>query len=172
MPAGYSWLRNTTSESAAQGVQDAWLARFGFLVFGSTAVLISARMRRYWPLGAGLAHASLGALMIATSAFSTRPWLPEMPFYSLEDALHCFTVTATGFALAAGVLLKLVHQSRNLPARIFDRVALVAAIAISLGMSALTEWAGLLQRTMLGIAYTWYGLQICSETAVDQGRRL
>ena len=69
MPAGYSWLRNTTSESAAQGAQGAWLVRFRFLVFGSAAVLYSARMRRDWPSGAGLAHASLGALMIATSAF-------------------------------------------------------------------------------------------------------
>ena len=95
-----------------------------------------------------------------------------MPFDPFEDALHCFTVTATGFALAAGVLLKIMHPSWNLPAQIFDRVALVAAIAISLGMSALTEWAGLLQPTILGMAYTWYGLPIRSETAVDQGRRL
>ncbi len=31
MPAGYDWVAHTTSESAAQGVAGAWVARLGFV---------------------------------------------------------------------------------------------------------------------------------------------
>jgi hypothetical protein len=34
MPESYSWVVHTTSESAAQGVNGAWLARLGFVAFG------------------------------------------------------------------------------------------------------------------------------------------
>jgi TRAP-type C4-dicarboxylate transport system permease small subunit len=61
MPAGYDWVRHTTSESAAQGLDGAWLARLGFVAFG------------------------LAVLMVATAAFSTRPWDPELPYSRVED---------------------------------------------------------------------------------------
>jgi len=41
-----------------------------------------------------------------------------------------------------------------------DLVAVVAAIAIPLAMSALPEWDGLLQRGMFAIAYMWYGFEL------------
>lgn len=34
MPDSYSWVSNYISESAAQNVTDAWVARLGFLLFG------------------------------------------------------------------------------------------------------------------------------------------
>jgi hypothetical protein len=78
MPASYSWLRHTTSESAAQGVPGAWLARLGFLVFGLTVVWISNRLQGRWSVPVRLMHAAFGVLMTATAAFSTRPWLPDI----------------------------------------------------------------------------------------------
>lgn len=40
MPAGYDWVRHTTSESAAQGLAGAWVARLGFVAFGLAASAI------------------------------------------------------------------------------------------------------------------------------------
>jgi len=34
MPASYSWISDTTSQSAAQGLSGAWLARLGFVLLG------------------------------------------------------------------------------------------------------------------------------------------
>lgn len=34
LPSSYSWVVQTTCESAAQGVEGAWLARMGFLLWG------------------------------------------------------------------------------------------------------------------------------------------
>lgn len=41
MPDSYSIVEHSISESAAQGVEDVWLARTGLLLFG-LAVLVSA----------------------------------------------------------------------------------------------------------------------------------
>ena len=52
MPAGYSWVSQTTSESAAQGLSGAWLARLGFLLFGLSVLLLADVDRRGWGRGA------------------------------------------------------------------------------------------------------------------------
>lgn len=56
MPASYSWLRHTTSESAAQGIEGAWLARLGFLLFGLTVLWLSERLIDEWPPLVRLLH--------------------------------------------------------------------------------------------------------------------
>lgn len=48
MPASYSWVLHTTSESAAQGVRGAWLARVGLLLFDTTVVVIAVGARGRW----------------------------------------------------------------------------------------------------------------------------
>lgn len=160
MPAGYSWLRHTTSESAAQGVPGAWLARLGFLVLGLTVVWLSNLLQDRWPGAVRLMHAAFGVLMTATAAFSTRPWWAGAAYDPIEDALHSFAATAMGFAFAIGAVLRLVHRGHDLLGRVMDVVAIVAAVAIPLGMSAFPEWDGLLQRGMFAIAYIWYGFEL------------
>ena len=159
MPASYSWLRHTTSESAAQGVPGAWLARLGFLIFGLTVVWISDRLQGRWAIPVRLMHAAFGVLMTATAAFSTRPWLPDITYDPIEDALHSLTATSMGFAFAIGAVLRLLHRGHDLSGRVMDLVAIVAAIAIPLAMSAFPEWDGLLQRGMFALAYIWYGFE-------------
>lgn len=160
MPASYSWMRHTTSESAAQGVTGAWLARLGFLVFGLTVIWISGRLRDRWSLPVRSMHAAFGVLMTATAAFSTRPWLPDSAYDPVEDALHSFTATAMGFAFAIGAVLRLLQRRQDRYGRMVDLVAIVASVAIPLAMSALPEWDGLLQRGMFAIAYIWYGFEL------------
>lgn len=160
MPADYSWLRHTTSESAAQGVTGAWLARLGFLIFGLTVVWLSSLLKGKWPWSVRWMHAAFGVLMTATAAFSTRSWLPDAIYDPIEDGLHSFAATAMGFAFAFGTVLRLVNRKRDSWGRVMDIVAIVAAIAFPLGMSAFAEWDGLLQRGMFAIAYIWYGFEL------------
>jgi hypothetical protein len=65
-----------------------------------------------------------------------------------------------GFAFATGAVLRLLHRGRDLSGRAMDLVAIVAAVAIPLAMSAFPEWDGLLQRGMFAIAYVWYGFEL------------
>ena len=76
MPNSYDWVRHTTSESAAQHVPGAWVARSGFVGLGLAVILLASRRRNRWTWpGAGL-HAAFGALMIAAAVFSSRAWTP------------------------------------------------------------------------------------------------
>lgn len=49
MSESYSWIRHTTSESAAQGVNSAWLAPLGFMSFGWSVIWATAAMGKCWP---------------------------------------------------------------------------------------------------------------------------
>jgi hypothetical protein len=156
MPDSYSWLRHTTSESAAQGIQGAWLARLGFLIFGLAVLWLVERLLENWPAPVRWLHGVFGLMMVATSAFSTRPWLPNLPFDPIEDALHSFTASTMGFAFAIGVGVRFWHRKEQGRGRIFDAAAIAASIIIPLAMNALPDWDGLLQRIMFATAYTWY----------------
>lgn len=157
MPAGYDWLRHTTSESAAQGVPGAWLARLGFLLFGLSVVWIASQARGSWSPVARFCHAGFGVLMTATAAFSTRPWSTGAAFDPVEDALHSFTATTMGFAFALGVVACWRQRGNDRLGRILDVLAVAASVVIPLGMSVWPGWAGLAQRAMFTVAYVWYG---------------
>lgn len=156
MPAGYSWVEHTTSESAAQGLDGAWLARIGFLAFGF-AVISSALTLRWWGAAARATHVAFGACMIAVAAFSSRPADPTLPYVELEDLLHSALATAMGFAFAIGVAIVGWRRTRSggRPT-LLDIVAVAASVAIPLAMWAWGDWPGLAQRLMFAIAFAWY----------------
>jgi Protein of unknown function (DUF998) len=73
MPPGYSGVSHTTSESAAQGVDGAWLARTGFVLFGLSVILLATSRRQRWGSWATALHAGFGALLIAVAASVAVP---------------------------------------------------------------------------------------------------
>jgi hypothetical protein len=160
MPASYTWLEHTTSESAAQGIPGAWLARLGFMILGLTVIWLAVQQQARWSLPVRLLHLLFGVCMVGAAVFSSRPWLPDLPFDPIEDALHSFAATAMGFAFAGGVTWHFFQRGEGIQGRIIDLVAVVASIAIPLSMVAFPTWAGLLQRGMFAIAYVWYGGEV------------
>ncbi len=158
LPPSYSWVRHSISESAAQGLVGAWVARSGFLLFGTAVLWLAAALRPRWGGWGSAVLGTFGAMMFGTATYSHRPWLPGVPFDSFEDLLHSATATIMGTAFAAGVVLvgiKRTNASRL--DRTLDGVALLASVAIPLAMSQGTEYSGLLQRCMFLTAYVWYG---------------
>lgn len=156
MPAGYGWLRHTVSESAAQGLDGAWLARAGMLTFGF-AVICTAVTNRWWSRAAQVAHGAFGVLMIVAAAFSARPADPAAAYVQSEDVIHSIAATAMGFAFAIGVVLvgygRIVTGGRF---GRFDGIALVASVAIPLVMLTWDGVSGFAQRIMFAIAIGWY----------------
>jgi hypothetical protein len=165
MPAGYSWVSHSTSESAAQGVEGAWLARTGFVLFGLSVIVLATFRRRRWGPWATALHAGFGALLVAAAAFAHRPWLAGEHVDRIEDVLHSVAATAMGFAFVGGVLVTALQRSRDdLWSRAFDLVAVAAAVAIPLGMAAQPEVDGVLQRVMFAVAYAWYAVEAVRAT--------
>jgi Protein of unknown function (DUF998) len=160
MSESYSWIANTTSESAAQGVSGAWLARLGFLLFGLTVIWLASLCVRYWGRWAAMSHVAFGLFMTAAAAFSARPWVAGAAFDPTEDALHSVAATAMGFAFAFGVAAQAMHRQRQGRRwRILDVIAVAAAVVVPLSMSAWPQFAGLYQRGIFVIAYLWYGVE-------------
>jgi hypothetical protein len=160
LPETYSWVSMTTSESAAQGVPGAWLARLGFVLFGGSVVLLAALRGRSWGRAATILHACFGAFMVAAAVFSTRPW-DGAPYNATEDALHSVAATAMGFAFALGVLATLGQAWRRGDRSRWwlDAVAVAASVLLPLGMTLWPEADGILQRIMFAVAYAWYAVQ-------------
>jgi len=158
MPDDYSWLSNVISESAAQGVEGAWVARLGFLLFGSAVLWLALSLRSSWARGAYWMHIAFGVFMISTAAFSHRPWQNDVPFDAFEDFLHSVTATAMGFAFSFGVLARTFQRkSDEALKRSLDVLAIIAAIFLPLLGGLEPAYAGLAQRSMFAIAYLWYG---------------
>lgn len=158
MPAGYSWLSHSISESAAQGLNGAWIARFGFLCFGFAVLWLSQSLRGVWGRAVWGMHGAFGVFMVATAAFSHRPWLPGVPLDSVEDFLHSVTATGMGFAFSFGVVFRLIGRPlAEANRRWFDLVALACATGIPVMTLWLPGIAGGIQRLMFLVAYLWYG---------------
>jgi hypothetical protein len=156
MPPTYSWLEHTTSESAAQGLEGAWLARSGFVLFGF-AVLATTLSVEWWSVATRAAHAAFGVCMIAAAVFSSRPAEAGAPFVATEDTLHSVAAGMMGVAFALGVVLVAVQRDRGAwPAVTLDVIAVVASVAIPLAIFTWDDLAGLAQRVMFAIALTWY----------------
>jgi uncharacterized membrane protein (DUF2068 family) len=160
MPPGYSWVAMTTSESAAQGTQGAWVARLGFVLFGFAVIVLVNMARARWGRWALALHLLFGVMMVATAAFSHRPWDPAVEFNRLEDILHSVAATVVGFSFALGVLATLIRRWReDRWMQAFDVVSISAAIILPLAMMQVAEYIGVFQRSMFGIAYLWYGTE-------------
>jgi hypothetical protein len=160
VPDSYSWIEHTISESAAQGIEGAWLARLGFLLFGLSVLTLAQFAGQGWGRWGILFHGAFGVFMVATAAFSHRPWELGVPYDRTEDLLHSITATGMGFAFAFGVVAVLLRRRDGERfARAFDIVAIAASIVIPLGMTATDDFTGLIQRLMFVIAYVWYGVE-------------
>lgn len=158
MPESYSWTSHTTSESGAQGVHGAWLARLGFLLLGFAVIWLAVLSRSTWGRWGTAFHLSFGVFMTATAAFSARAWEEGAGFDRTEDNLHSIASTAVGFSFALGVIaVSLKRDTGRFPTRAFDLVAIVAAgVVLPICMAIWGEVDGVFQRVIFLIAYGWY----------------
>jgi hypothetical protein len=155
LPSSYSWVEHGTSESAAQGIDGAWVARSGFIVFGVAVVWLVQLRSTAWGWPGTILHLAFGVGMFGVAAFAARPWEDDAPYVESEDVLHSAAATVVGVGFIAGVVAVMV--SRRLPsvrAALPDLAALAVAVAVPMTMS--TSLWGILQRLMFLTAACWY----------------
>jgi hypothetical protein len=158
MPDSYSIVENAVSESAAQGVEGAWLARLGFLLLGFGVILL-AQASAWWGMWGRLAFRVYGVSMICAAAFSHMPW-EDVPYDRFEDFLHSVAAGAVGMSFIAGVLVVTVRRTPGrIGVRVFDAIAVAVALGISMTMFNVPAIAGALQRSMFAVAFVWFGVE-------------
>ena len=156
LPDSYSWTEHGVSESAAQGIDGAWLARMGFISYGLAVLWLVGLRRSDWGPLATVLHLGFGVCMFGVAAFSAKPWEDNVAFVESEDFLHGVFASVMGFGFVAGVVtLIVVRRNRSIRAAVPDWVALVVTATVPLAMSA-SIW-GVLQRAMFITAAAWYG---------------
>jgi hypothetical protein len=161
MPDDYSWVANTTSESAAQGLDGAWLGRLGLWLFGLSVLLAASVLASSWGAVATSLHTAFAVLLTASAVFSTRSWRAGAAFDRTEDVLHSVAATAMGFAFALGVVAALIGLGGQRPwRRAAGIVAVAASVVLPLGMVLWPDAAGVLQRAMFAVAYLWYAVEV------------
>lgn len=164
LPADYSVVRHSVSESAAQGVTGAWVARIGLLALGAAAIVVAL------PLGRGLrrwsrvALVGYGAGIALTAAAAHRPWR-DVPHDAIQDTVHSLAASAGGFAFVVAVVLAAVADARagRRPAA-RHVVAAVAATLLPLAMTVLPTVAGLPQRLLFLVGYGWLAAEAAAPT--------
>ena len=168
MPDSYSVVRHSVSESAAQGVDGAWLARLGFVLFGFAVLSLAVGHGSRWDGTGRLAHVGFGVSMIAAAVFSHGPW-DGSTFDEFEDLLHSTASFGVGLFFTVGLVLVAVRRT-DPPGwlRAVDAVALVAARVIPLVMANISA-PGLVQRVMFIVAFVWYGLETMRASGDDVG---
>jgi Protein of unknown function (DUF998) len=157
MPDGYSWTEHGISESAAQGIDGAWLARMGFVVFGLAVIWLTSLRTGVWETAGTVLHMCFGVCMIGVAAFSTRPWWNDATYVKSEDLLHSVFASTMGFAFIAGTASVLVAKRLQTHCvALLDLGAAVVTTALSAAMGAFPGIYGALQRVMFLVAYCWY----------------
>ncbi len=169
MPDGYIWLKHSISESAAQGMEAAWIARFSFLLYGCAVLWLAVFLRSVWARSVYWMHMVFALSMIGTAAFSHKPWIEGVPFDAFEDFLHSLTATGMGFAFSFGVLFRFLQRKRGEQLnKLFDIAALaVATVSTPMGIM-LPSIPGLIQRIMFAVAYLWYAHEALSGIAEER----
>lgn len=157
MPDSYSIVEHSISESAAQGVEGAWLARTGFLLLGFAVLVLASVGGTRWGVAGRLVHRAYGVAMIAVAAFAHMPW-ENVPSDAFEDTLHSVAASTVGAAFTIGVLIVATRRSRTWM-RVFDALAVAAALGFSMAMFNVEGIAGVVQRTMFVVGYLWYGAE-------------
>ena len=172
MPQPYSWRAYSISESAAQGLHNAWIARLAFLCFGSAVLVLCILKRDVWARGTYWMHLVFSAAMLSTAAFSHRPWLPGVPVDEFEDVLHSVTASGMGFAFCVGLVARLLQRARtDVAARALDVLALIVATTMSPLAALFPDNGGLIQRAMFLVAYVWYASEAVSSGSLSTRSR-
>ncbi len=173
MPESYSWVEQSISESAAQGIEGAWLARLGLLLFGFGVLVLVAIAGETWGAWGRLAHGLFALSIVAAATFGHRPW-EDVPFDAFEDLLHSVASFGVGLGFAVGVVLVSLRRGPHAgPMRILDVVAVAASVLLPMVMFNLADIGGIVQRAMFAIAYLWYGLEairFASTVSSESGR--
>lgn len=164
LPDSYDWVSMGTSESAAQGVQGAWVARTGFVILGLAVLGAVALCRRRWGPIPALLHGCFGLGLVLVAVFSHAPWEPGATVDLTEDRLHSVAASVVGFSFVAGVALTAALRPRAHRTRrrlVADGAALAVTGTVPLLMDS-TVW-GVLQRLMFLTAAAWFAGELVSD---------
>ena len=154
---GYNWLRDTTSESAAQNSPNAWIARAGFAFYAIGIFIFSFSA----PPPNNFRYLPFAISMIFVATWSTAPIFDGHRYDPIENFLHSVGANFVGISFILAVISsQFAEQRRSKIVRAFDLLAILVSILIPLVMGRMYSVRGLTQRLMFLISYTWFAMEV------------
>ena len=150
---GYSIIKHTTSQLGAQLTPNAWIMNFTFVSLGAGTVIAGwNRLKGY--MFHRLFLLLFGISLILTAFFNHAPINPHIQFNPEEDGWHSYFAYSTGLSFTIFAIANAFISYR----RIDRGLALITGIfatIVSILMSEVNQFMGILQRLMFIICFGW-----------------
>lgn len=156
MDSGYSWLRNSISETGGQGVTNAWLGRSTLLLSGTGVLLVTVLKGRIWNRTATIAMALFGLMWCLTAFFSAKSWEQGVQFNEAESMNHSVLASAMAIVVLGALAVGFRRSNVSKMDRILAFLLACAATFLPLASLLIPDLAGLFQRIMFLYTYFWF----------------
>ena len=156
MDSGYSWLRNSISETGGQEVTNALLGRSTLFLSGLGVLLVTVLKRRIWNRTATISMALFGLMWCLTAFFSTKSWVQGVPFNEAESITHSVLASAMAIVVLGALAVGFRRSTVSKMDRILGFVLALAATFLPLASLLVPDLAGLFQRIMFLYTYFWF----------------
>lgn len=153
---GYSPLSNSISESAAQGVANSWIGRTSLLMSGLGVLAVATIKRQTWSRLVAIPVWVFGSSWILTSVFSTKSWMADAAFNSLESNLHSVFASLMAIIVLPALVLALAKRDTSAINRVWHFALACAATFLPLAGLIWQDFAGVFQRVMFLFTYAWF----------------
>ncbi|MGI6773623.1 MAG: DUF998 domain-containing protein [Clostridiales bacterium] len=164
----YSIIRNTTSHLGAQSTPNAWIMNAAFVLVGLSSILEGwLHLRKMWFHRILLSIFGFGLIMVAV--FRHAPIVEGIEFDAFEDKLHSIFASLVGFMFTV-LAISTAFIEKALKHRITDIAVGLAATLLSVLMQLLPAFAGLWQRAIFIMSFTWLIFMLERMRAFDKDK--
>jgi len=150
---GYSIIKHTTSLLGAQNAPNAWVMNLTFILLGIVIFLEALfHLKQYRIPKILLNIFALGLILVGI--FQHAPLIENMTYNVVDDNLHSVFASWVGFSFIIFAFTSVFVEKTNFR-RIFAFLVCISVTILSLLMFNLSDFAGLWQRLMFIIAFSW-----------------
>lgn len=149
----YSILKNTTSELGAQNTPNAWIMNVTFILVGASSILEAwLHLHKFW--FHKILLSVFGLSLIFVGIFHHAPIAEGVMFDVQQDNLHSIFASIVGLSFTIFAIASAFIETEG-KHRVIDIVVGVTATLLSLLMLLLPDYAGIWQRVMFILSFSW-----------------
>ena len=155
----YSHITNLISELGAQQTKNNFIMITGFLTLGLGILIDSYKIKSY-PI---IPFALFGIFMAMAGIFPHKPIDPNISYNHTSHSLHSLSATLAGISMSIGFMWQgFLALTRTQKAMCFYLA--IACFVFPMLMLALSDYQGLLQRSMYLQVFAWLWVMFPTKT--------
>jgi hypothetical protein len=149
----YVIWKNTSSHLGAQQANLAWIMNGAFMLMGSALLIQTTRTIKTYPFHS-VCILFFSIALILTAVFRHAPIVSGLEYNALEDQLHSVFASVVGFSFTL-LSFSTVFITQKKLHQLMAVFMAISSTVLSLLIFNLAQWAGIWQRIMFVLAFTW-----------------